>query len=54
MAMISKPHMQEMINLAVMPQLAEAMDKEDDWTGITDIVARRKKQNRLNVRAFRE
>ncbi|KAE8454215.1 hypothetical protein EG329_005140 [Mollisiaceae sp. DMI_Dod_QoI] len=41
------------LQLAQMPQLAEAVNKEDDWTGLTDAAARRKKQNRLNVRAHR-
>ncbi|CZR69329.1 uncharacterized protein PAC_19229 [Phialocephala subalpina] len=41
------------LQLARMPQLAEAVAKEDDWTGLTDAAARRKRQNRLNVRAFR-
>ncbi|KAF4631733.1 hypothetical protein G7Y89_g6393 [Cudoniella acicularis] len=41
------------IQLMQMPQLAEAVDKEDDWTGVTDAAARRKRQNRLNVRAYR-
>jgi hypothetical protein len=27
---------------------------EDDWTGLADSVARRKRQNRLNQRAYRE
>jgi hypothetical protein len=32
----------------------KAVDKEDDWTGLTDATARRKRQNRLNVRAYRK
>ena len=32
--------------------IGEAVDKEDDWTGLTDAAARRKRQNRLNVRAY--
>jgi hypothetical protein len=32
----------------------KAVDKEDDWTGLTDAAARRKRQNRLNVRAYRK
>lgn len=34
--------------------LYKAVDKEDDWTGLTDAAARRKRQNRLNVRAYRK
>jgi hypothetical protein len=34
--------------------LKQAVDSEDDWTGITDGATRRKKQNRLNVRAYRK
>ncbi|MCJ1452910.1 hypothetical protein MMC28_003255 [Mycoblastus sanguinarius] len=42
------------IQLTAMPQLAEqAVDREDDWTGLTDAASRRKRQNRLNVRAHR-
>jgi hypothetical protein len=32
----------------------KALDNEDDWTGLTDAAARRKRQNRLNVRAYRK
>jgi hypothetical protein len=31
----------------------QAKNREDDWTGLTDAAARRKRQNRLNVRAHR-
>ncbi|KAI1097312.1 hypothetical protein F4804DRAFT_327966 [Jackrogersella minutella] len=41
------------IRLASMPQLAEAIRKEDDWTGTTDAAARRRAQTRLNTRAYR-
>lgn len=34
--------------------LKQAVDSEDDWTGVTDGAARRKRQNRLNVRAYRK
>ncbi|KAF7896915.1 uncharacterized protein EAF01_009318 [Botrytis porri] len=36
-----------------MNQLAEAKKDEDDWTGTTNAKERRKRQNRLNIRAFR-
>lgn len=39
--------------LGVMPQLAEADDPLDDWTGVTSAAVRRKLQNRLNQRARR-
>lgn len=32
----------------------QVIDEEDDWTGITDPKARKKRQNRLNVRAYRK
>ncbi|KAK7417808.1 hypothetical protein QQZ08_011504 [Neonectria magnoliae] len=35
------------------PQLAELRDPEDDWTGITKAADRRRRQNRLNQRAYR-
>ena len=35
-------------------KFVKAVDKEDDWTGLTDAAARRKRQNRLNVRAYRK
>ena len=41
------------IQLRDMPQLAEAINRDDDWTGLTDATLRRKRQNRLNVRAYR-
>ncbi|KFY01834.1 hypothetical protein V490_00762 [Pseudogymnoascus sp. VKM F-3557] len=37
-----------------MPQLAEAISKEDDWTGTKDAAARRRAQTRLNTRAYRK
>ncbi|KAL2840767.1 hypothetical protein BJY01DRAFT_257243 [Aspergillus pseudoustus] len=40
------------IELAPMPQLAEAISREDDWTGIKDAAARRRAQTRLNTRAY--
>jgi hypothetical protein len=42
-----------MIHLQQMIQLAEAVDAEDDWTGVTSAIERRKRQNRLNSRAHR-
>jgi hypothetical protein len=32
----------------------QAVNREDDWTGLADAAARRKRQNRLNVRAYRK
>jgi hypothetical protein len=32
----------------------QAKTAEDDWTGLKDAAERRKRQNRLNVRAYRE
>lgn len=37
-----------------MPQLAEAISREDDWTGTKDAAARRRAQTRLNTRAYRK
>ncbi|KAI8622859.1 hypothetical protein F5Y19DRAFT_460805 [Xylariaceae sp. FL1651] len=42
------------IQLALMPQLAEARSREDNWTGTKDAVARRRVQTRLNTRAYRK
>ncbi|KAI1856849.1 hypothetical protein JX265_011174 [Neoarthrinium moseri] len=42
------------IELALMPQLAEAISREDDWTGTKDGAARRRAQTRLNTRAYRK
>ncbi|RGP63857.1 hypothetical protein FLONG3_9751 [Fusarium longipes] len=42
------------IELTSMPQLAEAISKEDDWTGTKDAAARRRAQTRLNMRAYRK
>ncbi|KAK8876870.1 hypothetical protein PGQ11_001816 [Apiospora arundinis] len=44
------PHIQ----VASMPQLAEAKCREDDWTGTKDAAARRRAQTRLNTRAYRK
>ncbi|KAL2854771.1 hypothetical protein BJX68DRAFT_253977 [Aspergillus pseudodeflectus] len=43
------PHIQ----VALMPQLVEAIRKDDDWTGTKDAAARRRAQTRLNTRAYR-
>ncbi|KAK2609685.1 hypothetical protein N8I77_003175 [Diaporthe amygdali] len=42
-----------LLSLASMPQLQDAKCPEDDWTGLRDRAERRKRQNRLNVRAHR-
>ncbi|CAI6339224.1 unnamed protein product [Periconia digitata] len=42
------------IRLAVKPQLSEAKNPEDDWTGKSDAAARRRAQTRLNTRAYRK
>lgn len=42
------------IQLASMPQLAEAVNKDDDWTGTKDAAVRRRAQTRLNTRAYRK
>ncbi|KAF2005531.1 hypothetical protein P154DRAFT_482876 [Amniculicola lignicola CBS 123094] len=42
------------IELAAIPQLAEARSKEDDWTGTKDAATRRRVQTRLNTRAYRK
>ncbi|KAH7333241.1 hypothetical protein BKA65DRAFT_41856 [Rhexocercosporidium sp. MPI-PUGE-AT-0058] len=42
------------VQLESMPQLAEAISVEDDWTGTKDAAARRRAQTRLNTRAYRK
>ena len=42
------------VQLYRMSQLADATSLDDDWTGLNDADARRKRQNRLNVRAYRK
>ncbi|KAI0437909.1 hypothetical protein F4803DRAFT_536952 [Xylaria telfairii] len=46
--MMAKP-----ILLDEMPHMAEARSIEDDWAGVSDFTARKKRQNRLNQRALR-
>jgi hypothetical protein len=45
----SQPHAQRQH----IPKLSNLVHSDDDWTGLTDAAARRKRQNRLNVRAHR-
>ncbi|KAH7182010.1 hypothetical protein DER46DRAFT_568590 [Fusarium sp. MPI-SDFR-AT-0072] len=40
--------------LGQLPQLTELKDPDDDWTGITEARDRRRRQNRLNQRAYRK
>ncbi|OHE91059.1 hypothetical protein CORC01_13647 [Colletotrichum orchidophilum] len=40
--------------LAPMLHSSEAQCRDDDWTGLRDQAERRKRQNRLNVRAYRK
>ncbi|KAK3374328.1 hypothetical protein B0T24DRAFT_291711 [Lasiosphaeria ovina] len=42
------------IQLALMPQLAEARSRDEDWTGTNDAVLRRRAQTRLHTRAYRK
>jgi hypothetical protein len=42
------------IALGPMRQRTEVRSPDDDWTGVTSTVERRKLQNRLNQRAYRE
>ncbi|KAH8645842.1 hypothetical protein BX600DRAFT_519408 [Xylariales sp. PMI_506] len=42
------------VQLALMPQLAEARSRHDDWTGTKDAAARRRAQTRLSTRAYRK
>ncbi|EXJ87245.1 hypothetical protein A1O3_04204 [Capronia epimyces CBS 606.96] len=41
------------LDLKPSPHLTEAIDHNDDWTGLSDPAARRKLQNKLNQRARR-
>ncbi|KAI0860228.1 hypothetical protein F4860DRAFT_479698 [Xylaria cubensis] len=45
--------MAQSILLDDMPHMTEARSIEDDWAGISDFTARKKRQNRLNQRALR-
>lgn len=42
------------LSVAVMPQLVELRDPSDDWTGVTSTAERKRRQNRLNQRAYRK
>lgn len=42
------------IELESMPQQLLVRDSTDDWTGVTDAAGRRRLQNRLNQRAYRQ
>ncbi|KAL6918173.1 hypothetical protein ACHAPO_000020 [Fusarium lateritium] len=50
----SKAATMSCIELTPMPQLAEAISNQDDWTGTKDAAARRRAQTRLNMRAYRK
>jgi len=51
LADVSRP--QKLLVRRDLADLRKAVDSDDDWTGITNAASRRKKQNRLNVRAYR-
>ncbi|RAH58400.1 hypothetical protein BO85DRAFT_468117 [Aspergillus piperis CBS 112811] len=42
------------VTLRPMPQLEHLWTPEDDWTGVSDRIHRRRLQNRLNQRAYRK
>ena len=50
----SGPIPQTVLDLARMHRLPELRDPGDDWTGVTSTAERKKRQNRLNQRAYRE
>ncbi|KAF4435372.1 hypothetical protein F53441_13525 [Fusarium austroafricanum] len=54
MTMHQPLQMESCIQPTSMPQLAEALSLEDDWTGTKDAAARRRAQTRLNMRAYRK
>lgn len=41
------------VSLELMPQQADAKSSLEDWTGVTNRVERKKRQNRLHQRAHR-
>ncbi|KAJ2982977.1 hypothetical protein NQ176_g1026 [Zarea fungicola] len=43
-----------LVRLAPMPQRRHVIKASDDWTGVTSTATRRKLQNRLNQRAYRQ
>ncbi|CAG9987890.1 unnamed protein product [Clonostachys byssicola] len=51
--MVSQPVTRGFVSLSPMQQLVEANDTDDNWTGLSDPAARRKRQTRLNMRAHR-
>ncbi|CAI6099556.1 unnamed protein product [Clonostachys chloroleuca] len=50
---VSHPVTRGFVPLSPMQQLVEANDTDDNWTGLSDPAARRKRQTRLNMRAYR-
>ncbi|KAH8809193.1 hypothetical protein F5884DRAFT_858691 [Xylogone sp. PMI_703] len=44
---------EQLVEFSLMPQLAEARDPDDNWTGLKDKTARRKRQSRLSARSYR-
>jgi hypothetical protein len=43
----------EALTVGCMPEMSEVRQAEENWTGLTDPVLRRKFQNRLNQRIYR-
>lgn len=48
------PASSSMVVVETMPQLLNAHNPTEDWTGVTSAAVRRKLQNRLNQRAHRQ